>query len=302
MAAPLFLLAPPRSYTSLINAMIGQHPQAYGLPELMLFNVERLKDLWRKVSEDIGGDSSRRHGLLRTVAELYAGEQTCDAVTMAQHWAAARENRSSSDVFRELVEKIAPLIAVEKSPAYTISMKRLYRISETFPDARFLHLVRHPIAQCRSVMNLNNGIFALFVNAFAFDQDRIIVEPQIAWHDLNINILNFLETIPEERQMRMKGEDFIQYPERYLGDVCRWLKIRDDDEAIEAMMHPENSSFACFGPVTALFGNDPNFLRGAAFRKHTPKVPPLDAPLPWRDDDKRLCHEVVKLAQEFGYS
>ena len=123
-----------------------------------------------------------------------------------------------------------------------------------------------------------------------------------AWHDLNINILNFLETIPEERQMRMKGEDFIQYPERYLGDVCRWLKIRDDDEAIEAMMHPENSSFACFGPVTALFGNDPNFLRGAAFRKHTPKVPPLDAPLPWRDDDKRLCHEVVKLAQEFGYS
>ena len=30
MAAPLFLLAPPRSYTSLVNAMIGQHPQAFG--------------------------------------------------------------------------------------------------------------------------------------------------------------------------------------------------------------------------------------------------------------------------------
>ena len=34
MAAPLFILAPPRSYTSLFNAMIGQHPEAYGLPEL----------------------------------------------------------------------------------------------------------------------------------------------------------------------------------------------------------------------------------------------------------------------------
>ena len=43
MAAPLFLLAPPRSYTSLINAMLGQHPQAFGLPELCLFNVEVLK-------------------------------------------------------------------------------------------------------------------------------------------------------------------------------------------------------------------------------------------------------------------
>ena len=45
MTAPLFLLAPPRSYTSLVNAMLGQHPQAFGLPELCLFNVERLVDL-----------------------------------------------------------------------------------------------------------------------------------------------------------------------------------------------------------------------------------------------------------------
>ena len=42
MTAPLFLLAPPRSYTSLVNAMLGQHPQAFGLPELCLFNVEKL--------------------------------------------------------------------------------------------------------------------------------------------------------------------------------------------------------------------------------------------------------------------
>ncbi|MBE2242527.1 MAG: sulfotransferase, partial [Burkholderiaceae bacterium] len=47
MADPLFLLAPPRSYTSLVNAMLGQHPQAFGLPELCLFNVDKLIDLWR---------------------------------------------------------------------------------------------------------------------------------------------------------------------------------------------------------------------------------------------------------------
>mgnify|MGYP006327808131 CR=1 FL=1 len=46
MAAPVFLLAPPRSYTSLINAMLGQHPQCFGLPELCLFNVETLVELW----------------------------------------------------------------------------------------------------------------------------------------------------------------------------------------------------------------------------------------------------------------
>jgi hypothetical protein len=54
------------------------------------------------------------------------------------------------------------------------------------------------------------------------------------------------------------------------------------------MMHPERSPFACFGPINALFGNDPNFLSGPTFRPHTPKVPPLDKPVPWRDDGAGL--------------
>ncbi len=210
MTAPLFLLAPPRSYTSLVNAMVGQHPQMFGLPELNLFNVKQLKDLWRRVSDEIGGDSNRRHGLLRAVAEIYGGEQTSATIEMACHWAATRENHSTGKVFQELITKIAPLIPVEKSPAYTISMQRLMRIYHAFPDARFIHLIRHPIPQCLSVMNLNKGIFALFVNAFEFEKNRAVVEPQIAWHDININILNFLDVIPENNQIQVKKEDFMK--------------------------------------------------------------------------------------------
>lgn len=301
MAAPLFLMAPPRSYTSLINAMIGQHPQTFGLPELNLFNAKVIKDLWRRVSDDIGGDSNRRHGLLRAVAQIYAGEQTPATITMAQHWAAAREDKATGEVFQELVAKTDPLILVEKSPAYTVSMKRLTRIYETFQDARFIHLVRHPIPQCKSVMNLNNGIFAFFFNAFEFEENRLIVDPQIAWYDININILNFLDMVPKDQQMRIRGEEFMEHPQKQLASICRWLGIRDDDDAVEEMMHPERSPFACFGPVNALFGNDPNFLRGPVFRQHTPKIPSLYEPVPWRDDNKGLHPEVIELAQEFGY-
>jgi hypothetical protein len=301
MAAPLFLLAPPRSYTSLINAMIGQHPEAFGLPELNLFNVERTKDLWRNVSDDIGDDNNRRQGLLRAVAEIYAGEQSRDAVVMAQHWASAREHMKSGDVFVEIVNKIDPLIAVEKSPAYTISVKRMQRIYETFPDAKFIHLVRHPIPQSKSVMALNDGIFALFVNAIDFQADRAILEPQIAWHDININILNFLDMVPAENQMRIRGELIMENPRQELAGICRWLGIRDDEEAVDDMMHPEQSPFACFGPVNALFGNDPNFLRGPRFRPHTPRIPAMDSDLPWRDDGAKLRPEVIQLAREFGY-
>ncbi|MFO1270179.1 MAG: sulfotransferase [Rubrivivax sp.] len=301
MAAPLFLLAPPRSYTSLMNAMLGQHPQCFGLPELCLFNVETLVELWVRTSDEMGSEAKTRHGLLRAVAEIYAGEQTMDSVRMATHWCAARQNRSTGEVYRELVDKIDPLIAVEKSPAYTVDIQRLWRLYDTFPEARFIHLTRHPVGQCKSVMSLYDGTFALFVNSIDFLEDRAIVEPQFAWYDLNINIMNFLDHVPAAQQLRIRGEDVMGDPPKWLGAICRWLGIRDDAEAIDEMMHPERSPFACFGPLDAMFGNDPNFLSGPSFRPHVVKVPPLDKPVPWREDGQGLKPEVKALARELGY-
>lgn len=301
MAAPLFLLAPPRSYTSLMNAMLGQHPQCFGLPELCLFNVDKLFELWVRASDEMGNEAKTRHGLLRAVAEIYAGEQTMDTVRMANHWCAARQHATTAEVYQELVEKVDPLITVEKSPAYTVDIKRMFRIEAAFPDARYIHLTRHPVGQCKSVMSLYDGTFALVVNSIDFLEDRAIVEPQFAWYDLNINILNFLDTIPPERQMRLRGEDVMSDPHAYLGKVCRWMGLRDDLDAIEQMMHPERSPFACFGPMDAMFGNDPNFLSGPTFRPHKVKVPTLDQPVPWRPDRKPLFPKVVELARELGY-
>lgn len=297
----MFLLAPPRSYTSVLNAMIGQHPQTLGLPELNLFTGKYLKDLWRRKSSDRLLEPKRRNGLLRTVAELYAGEQSTATIHMAEHWAAARQERTSGEVYQELADKVDPLIIVEKSPLYSISLQYLLRIYETFPEARFIHLVRHPVAQCRSVMKLNEGIFALWIDAFEFQEDRAIIEPQIAWYNININILNFLDTVPAENHIRLMGEKVMEYPEETLAGLCQWLGIRDDEDAIDEMMHPERSPFACFGPINALYGNDPNFLRGPGFRRHKPRVPSLDASLPWRDDGRGLYPEVVDMAREFGY-
>jgi len=101
--------------------------------------------------------------------------------------------------------------------------------------------------------------------------------------------------------MRVRGEDMMSDPAEYLGRICRWLGLRDDADAIEQMMHPERSPFACFGPLDALFGNDPNFLSGPTLRPHKVKVPALDQPVPWREDGQGLKPEVVALARELGY-
>lgn len=304
MAPPLFLLAPPRSYTSLVNAMLGQHPQAFGLPELCLFNVERLVDLWKgsQQGEVAENGSMVRHGILRAVAEIYAGEQSTATVNMATRWCCAREELTTAEVFQELVAKLDPLVAVEKSPSYTMSVLRLRALYRAFPDARFIHLVRHPVAQAKSVMAINDGAFTIKVNAFEIGEERAILEPQIAWYDINMNILDFLDEVPADQQLRMRGEDIMADPRRQLAAIARWVGLRDDDEAVEEMMHPERSPFACFGPINALFGNDPNFLSGPTFRPHTPKIPPLDKAVPWRDDGGGLYPEVKSLAREFGYA
>jgi hypothetical protein len=302
MAAPLFLLAPPRSYTSLVNAMLGQHPQAFGLPELCLFNVEKLVDLWRGSQGEIAENGSMvRHGLMRAVAEIYCGEQTTATVNMARCWASAREEWTTGQVFQEIVAELDPLVAVEKSPSYTMTVKRMKAMLAAFPDARFLHLTRHPVGQCKSLMAINDGAFSLKMEGFEIGEDYAIIEPQIAWHDINLNILEFLEEVPPERQLRMRGEEIMGNPREKLAEIARWAGLRDDDAAVEEMMHPERSPFACFGPISALFGNDPNFLSGPTFRPHTPKVPSLFAPVPWRQDGKGLYPEVIALAKEFGY-
>jgi hypothetical protein len=303
MAAPLFLLAPPRSYTSLVNAMLGQHPQAFGLPELCLFNVSTLIDLWRGSPGDVAENGSMvRHGLLRALAEIYGGEQSTATINMALRWVSAREFWPTARVFQEIVAQLDPLVAVEKSPSYTMSVLRMRAMIEAFPDARFVHLVRHPVAQAKSVMAINDGAFTIKVNAFEIGDDYAMMEPQIAWHDINLNILDFLDEVPAAQQLRMRGEDIMAEPERHLAQIARWAGLRDDDEAISAMMHPERSPFACFGPINALFGNDPNFLAGPTFRPHKPKIPSFAAKVPWRDDGKGLYPEVISLAREFGYA
>ena len=302
MAAPVFLLAPPRSFTSVVNAMIGQHPELFGVPELNLFNFPRVTGLWQTVSDQVGFNANRRHGLLRTLAEILFSEQSDETIQAAAHWVAARENWSTSRIFAAISELVHPLSIVDKSPTYTMESDRLHRIYESCPEARFIHLVRHPTKQCESVMKLNYGVFALFVNSIEYRSGKAHIEPQIAWHDLNVNIINFLEdVVPPGRHMRILGESVMEHPKDTLGDICRWLGVRDDEEALDEMMHPERSPFACFGPITALFGNDPNFLRRPKFRQHTPKLPPLDAPVSWRDDGRGLYPEVMQLARMFGY-
>jgi hypothetical protein len=304
---PLFILAPPRSFTSVVCGVIGQHPELYGMPELNLFQAPTVHEFWtgRRPDGTLRTPFWRimRHdGILRAVAELYAGEQTIEAVEMAKRWLIARAGKSTAGAHREICARAGPQMLLDKSPAYARRSEYLRRINEAFPDARFIHLTRHPRGQCESVLNAENGRLAAFVMG-AVDRDgpEPVIDPQGVWRDAQYTILKFLADLPRARWMRLKGEDFMNDIEGGAREVCHWLGVADGADAIEEMKHPERSPFARIGPANARLGNDPNFLAAPALRPGRVKELTLDGPLSWRGDGVGFSEEVLKLARYFGY-
>jgi hypothetical protein len=294
---PVFILAPPRSFTSVICGVIGQHPQLLGSPELNLFRASTMRKF-----NSVG----RLHmGMHRFVAQIYAGEQTIETIEMAQHWLTARQDRTTAEVHRELCVKIAPRVLVQKSPRYMRRLSYMEGILEAFPRARFIHLLRHPRGMSESYMKMHDTTVQLLAAAECGAIDRSgpqpMADPQILWHDYNLRILRFQAMVAPERWLRVCGEEFLADLDNQLCRLCEWLGISTETEAIAAMKRPEESPFANFGPLNALVGNDPNFLRDPYLRPYKRRPESLEGALSWRSDGVTFHPRVIEMAHEFGY-
>jgi len=305
--APLFILAPPRTFTSVICAMIGQHPEMLGLPEVNLFVGETYEQLHKSLYRIRPGF---QHGLLRAVAELGLGGQDEQNIEVARAWLDEHGALTTAEIYRDLADWAAPRRLVDKSPAYVYRRESLDRMLEAFPDAFFLHLTRHPRSTCESIYTMRNDINAgmnkfpglqQFRKRMAAGHERLaqIEDPESLWLNPHKRIDEFLAGVPAAQHRRVRGEDFLADPDRHLLEVAEWLGVRSDDEALEAMKHPERSPFACYGPGNARFGNDPSFLESPALRPYTPKPQSLDGPL--KDSDVVLSDKIRQYATELGY-
>ncbi len=291
MPDPLFILAPPRSFTSVACGMIGQHPDLCGLPEVNLLAGETLAELraWHRRRPRL------RHGLLRAVAQLGLGGQADADIAAADRWLNEQEEAATAGVYRDLMDWAGQRRLVDKSPIYVIEEHALERIHEAFPAADYLHLTRHPWATCHSMVGLQRYIRQADGQPMAFG-----IDPDRAWLRPHRRIVQFLDGLPAARWMRIQGETLLAEPVSTLGAITEWLGLRGDDECIARMMHPEASPFACEGPNRARYGNDPGFLKSPALRPYRAKPASLDDPLPegvQGDFSDALCDYAVT----FGY-
>ena len=299
-APPVFILGAPRSFTSLVCAMLGQHPEAYGVPELNLMVTETLSDLKNRYA-DIR--YFQLHGLLRTVAQLYGGEQTLNAVEMAHRWISSHREWSTAEVYYALCQKVNPLRIIDKSPVYATEVAIMQRLYRAFPHAHFLHLVRHPLDMGKSLLNIESGRkMAVQQRSLDYSTNPPTIDPQFMWFKMQTAILAFLKEVPPSQQLCVRGEYLLAHPEEHFEKICKWLGFAWNATASAAVFHPETSPYACFGPFGANLGNDPNFLKSPLYRpSRTLKIGKLGGPLLWRPDGKSFLPQVIELAQTLGY-
>jgi hypothetical protein len=276
--------------------MLGQHPQLYALPEVNLATADRLGAMMGMFDRI---RPASLHGLLRTVAELEFGEQTDATIAAARNWLEERRGWTTAALFRHIAARAAPRAIVEKSPTTVAFPHHLDRILAAFPEALFLHLTRHPRPTCKSIHSLIAAADAKKGTSRADQMD-----PERLWNRMNANAFAFMDRLPSGQGLRLRGEDLLSDPDRHFRQICLWLGIRDDDAALAEMKHPERSVFARFGPDSARFGNDPNYLTHPEFSQRP--IPPatLDGPLDWmpaRSGAAGFSQETRELAHCLGY-
>ncbi len=300
MKAPLFILAPGRSFTSVTCAMLGCHPQAFGLAEINLFAGDTMADMQKLYKTR----ARLQSGLLRSLSELAFGEQTDETIEATRRWLLDNQDMSTTEMFRTMQEWAGDRLLIDKSPLHAFTPEAMRRMGERVPEARYLHLTRHPGDTVDSVVQLQQKVRdkvrekmrGLSRNLERFDANA----PKEFWLDPHLHILEFLETLPAEQQMRLRGEDLLSDPPNYLRQIVEWLGLRTDEAAVEAMLHPENSPFSKYGPNNARFGNDPNFMEKPQLRPYSYKQRPLE----WKAPDgvsHDLGETIRAYAMMFGY-
>jgi hypothetical protein len=292
----VFVLAPARSGSSVVAAMVGQHPELYGFPELRLFRAEVVRGL---LAEPPGGEGmparQRTAGLVRALAQLHEGEQSGAAADRAWCWLEQRADWSVAAVLAHLLALVSPRVGVEKSPETSASDRAMDRMARACPDARYLHLVRHPWSTVASMLDAWSGLDYWDVPAERAPQRCLEV-----WYEHHRRIAAFGAGLDAGRFLRVRAEDVVDRPDETLPTLCGWLGVDAGDEAIALMKRPDRSCYAAPGPDNAPGGYDPKFLHDP--RRHP--IRPADAPTPpptW-PLDPTLTAAAVALAHSFGYA
>ncbi|MFK7774118.1 MAG: amino acid adenylation domain-containing protein, partial [Saprospiraceae bacterium] len=211
----IFILAPPRSGTTLLRIMLAGHPQLFAANELQLLHFNTLQE--RKEAYT-GKFSLWSEGTIRTIMEL----KNCnadEAKSIMQNF--EQENITTQGFYHTLQNWVGNRIIVDKSPSYAMDMMALEKAEADFDNAIFIHLSRHPYSMIKSFekMHMDQVMFLEKHNYNSRNTGELI------WTESHQNIDNFLKKIPADRQFRIIYEGLVQQPKQVMEAMCETIGL-----------------------------------------------------------------------------
>jgi Sulfotransferase family len=296
MAEPVFILAPPRSYSTVSLAILAGHPEIFGFPEMLLFGHPTVQELlvegvnWPDMPPWVG--VTRLNGICRAIAEVKYGHQGSHEIAQARDWLERRSDWSPADVMRYLLKQIHPLIGLEKSPE-TVFGDAPDRCMQEFPKARYIHLTRHPVTSHRSLLeHWHQAHRHLTLRSRSIYCAR-------SWSIGHRNILQALNKVSSERWIRIRSEDLLRDPQNVAARVYDWLDLSYNEEILRELSATERWRFANTGECGTLFGGDAKFMLSPQLRR-IEDPGPVKFPSEWMLSAE-IRQEVSRLARHLGY-
>jgi amino acid adenylation domain-containing protein len=223
-----FILSAPRSGSTLLRVMLGGHPRLFAPPELQLLNFDTLSQ--RRAAFDTARDQFWLDGGVRAVMQLFNWE-----AGHARSWIEflERANTPICDFYGLLQRRLGNRLLIDKTPWYALDPASLARAEGYFESPKYIHLIRHPAAMSASYEEAKLHAFlpAFLTGPHGLRQGE---QAEVMWYVSQRNILEFLEKIPAERQMRVRFEDLVRRPREVSEELATFLGV----EFHPAMLEP----------------------------------------------------------------
>jgi len=228
----IFILAPPRSGTSLLSLMLAGHPDLIAFNELKLLGFHTLSEQNLAYS---GKFSLWQEGAIRAVMALKNGTVD-EAKLLIQDF--EQKEYTTKAFYKQLQTWAEHKTIVDKTPAYALDSRTLQKIRQDFDNPIFIHLVRHPCAMVNSFEKYHLEQ-VLYLKEHTYTAKEL---GELVWLESHQNIIKFLKDIPQNQQFQLRYEDLIQQPETIIKALCAQTGISFHENLLTPYQNIDNKN------------------------------------------------------------
>lgn len=202
----IFLIGAPRSGTTLLQKVIGSHSEVHTLSEPWIA-MHPLLALRPNVFAAFHNPEIARDGLMEFLSALPEGYDA--------YWEAVRA--MLGHLYSRALTVSGKKVFLDKTPRYFHIFPELCSV---FPSARFVVLVRNPIAVLTSVLE-----------SWVRSEQPHVLHPFGA--DLMLGPPSILEALRSSRGYLIRYEEVVAQPDRILPDLCSHLGLSYEDRMVD---------------------------------------------------------------------